>query len=257
MKYSDKVIRVALGMLIGGSIIAGTSYMAGACTSMSFDNGAIQLHKDGKVITLNSLNYNPGESKKINEEISAFDQIEMDIDCMDVEIVSGDSFKIEANYYEKIEKFSYEVKGGTLYVEQKMLRENSKGGLEASVKIIVPRDTKLKETEIVNGAGNVEVTKIETANLKAKTEAGNIEVSGKFSGDNEIVTEAGNIKMQLIDTKRKDFNYDVETAMGELCLEEKTIENEYAYGGHIKEDNDADNDLKVKTEVGDIEITLK
>lgn len=33
----------------------------------------------------------------------------MDVDCMDVEIVSGDSFKIEANYYEKEEKISYEV----------------------------------------------------------------------------------------------------------------------------------------------------
>lgn len=257
MKFCEKMIRVALEMLIGGSIIAGSSYMAGAYTGVSINNGAIQLHRNGKVFALNKLNHNPGQNKHINEELNAFDEIKMDIDCMDVEIVSGDSFKIEANYYEKIEKFSYEVKGGTLYVEQNMLRENSKGGLEAGVKIIVPRDTKLKETEIVNGAGNVEVTKIETANLKAKTEAGDIEISGKFSGDNEILTEAGNIKMQLIDTKRKDFNYDVETAMGELYLEEKTIENEYAFGGHIEEDNDADNDLKVKTEVGNIEITLK
>ena len=259
MKFSEKMIRVAFGMLIGGSIIAGSSYIAGACTSVSFDNGAIQLHKNDKVITLNSLNYNPGQSKEINEELSAFDEIKMDVDCMDVEIVSGDSFKIEANYYEKEEKISYEVKDGTLYVEQKLLRKNNNhgGGIEAYIKIYVPRDTKLKETEIVNECGNVKVAKIEIANLNVKTDAGNIEISGKFSGDNEILTEAGNIKMQLIDTKRKDFNYDVETAMGELYLEEKTIENEYAFGGHIEEDNDADNDLKVKTEVGNIEITLK
>lgn len=75
MKFSEKMIRVAFGMLIGGSIIAGSSYIAGACTSVSFDNGAIQLHKNDKVITLNSLNYNPGQSKEINEELSAFDEI--------------------------------------------------------------------------------------------------------------------------------------------------------------------------------------
>ena len=69
--------------------------------------------------------------------------------------------------------------------------------------------------------------------------------------------EAGDIAIEIQGADRLEYNYDVETAMGEIYVGEKTIENEYAYGGHIVEDNEAHNNLRAKTSVGNLTVDFK
>ena len=254
---TNRIVKIAIGMFLGGSIVASGAYLAGASTSVSFKDGGIELQRDGKIHYLKGIKWEKAEKKVIEDSLDGINKINFNIESMDVSILSGEKYKIEATYSEK-EKFEYEVKDGTLFINEKVVENSISGSdIDYNVKVYIPKEKLIEDVQINVGAGNVTLEEIYTKALKVSIGAGDINIRGKLLGENEVYSQAGNITIKMQEADRLEYNYDVETAMGEIYVGEKTIENEYAFGGHIVEDNKAHNNLKAKTEVGNLKIDFK
>lgn len=191
IKYCATALALFLAVSIIGGIIGGLASLSGIFSS----------YKDEEYI---------GEMNvfSVDEKVSA---LEIDTNFADIEIVSGEDFKVESN----IKELYISSSNGRLKVLEK--RKDFKISSKALpvIRITVPENTVFEQAEILTGAGDIFIDRLETASLLFEIGAGKTEINNlTASFKSEIDGGAGEI------TVHGGFlnNLDMDMGVGELNL---------------------------------------
>lgn len=144
----------------------------------------------------------------VHEKVTA---LEIDTNFADLEIVSGEDFKVESN----IKELYISSSNGRLKVLEK--RKNIKISSKALpvIKITLPENTVFEKAEILTGAGDMFIDRLETATLLFEIGAGKTEINNlTASFKSEIDGGAGEITLSggVLN------NLDLDMGVGEINL---------------------------------------
>ena len=272
IKYLAIAFAIFLSLTIISAIISGI-YIAVNAIGLVTDRDTPALTQNLEVIESN-----------INERSSDISAIDIQILATNLQIKTGDSFKIETNNSEikckeengKItiiedEKYNWwfigEEKDSRLVI---YLPENEKeydniriknGAGKITVEKLVTKRFELKqgagEVFIKNlvvsnnaifkgGAGEVRIESGRINNLEAKQGVGNTYIKAELYGNTNIKTGIGALGLDL-NLPKDEYRFDVKKGIGEVTLDGMQIGSDSIYG-------DGYNKIEIKGGIGNIDI---
>ena len=260
------ILSLGATLIIGGAILCFGAYALGVDTSVTWNNLSIGTHG----VTFVNRDYNSADYTKVSQELEFFNKVTLELDSMDLEIKRGDTYKIEAAYY-KDNTFSYEVKNGELTIDQDAEQHflfgfNNKIG---KVTLYIPEGKNLvnmdvnlgigetlienvttDSLELKGGVGEINIKNLISNDTNAKIGVGELHLQGDLRGETTIKGGIGEISLELVGGE-KEYNYDIKKGIGEVRI------NNRSHGGFgdTKENNNAANEISIKSGIG--EITIK
>ena len=187
---TKKILWIAGIMLLAGSLLATSAWAMGAHTSLHWDRGFQVAERNVR--------------ETIDQTLSAFERIELNIPVARVTVRYGDDFQVEGYSYREL---TVEQRGGTLFVEASSLGWSSQihlgpsrltfgpgggGGTRADrVTITVPRGTALDSVNLSVDVGNIQVRDLSIRNAVFTIDVGNIDLS--FPGAEDRHSYSGTV----------------------------------------------------------------
>ncbi|MGN0424102.1 MAG: DUF4097 family beta strand repeat-containing protein [Acetatifactor sp.] len=129
------------------------------------------------------------------------------------------------------EKISLEIGAGMLSVE----------GLQA------------KTVDVEVGAGAIELEDIQVGDFVGSVGMGSLRASGSFQGNVSAECSMGNLEINVTDLSFEDYNYDIECAMGEMQVGDRTW-NDIAAQEQI--DHQAEKTMELSCAMGRLEVSF-
>ena len=202
--------------------------------------------------------------KVISSEIKEISTLKIDLACTNLDIKTGENFKVETNNSE----ISFANNNGSVKIKEE--NRNWLNNNKASNLIIyIPEDMiAIDETKIETGAGKINIEKLNTQSLYLELGAGDVKIenltvttdakidggvgrtelksceinnlkanlgmgefvfSGKLTGKSEVDSGVGAINIALLD-KSDNYTIDVSKGIGSVTLDGKQLEMDRVYG---------------------------
>ncbi len=288
MKSWARLIIIAILLIVVGLSFVGIGVYKGGKTYIAFDD----------LFQSRSRTYEQEVSQPLDGDIEPFENLEIDIEAATIRVIEGDSYSIQLPELNR-GKVSYEVKNNKLIVTQEKYKKVVFGfwGINipgtpmdrnsGKVTIYVPKHAKLKTLNLVCGAGEIEMERLEVENMRVTMGAGElkmdevlagyckieggvgeveakrfvadtldlsagvgeINIEGEFKGDVTLNGGIGEIKLKAKGAE-SDFNYKLEKGLGELRLNRNSV-------GNLQTNNNADKTITVKSGIGSIQIFVE
>lgn len=179
----------------------------------------------------------------ISNNESEIREIDIDIKSSNIILKTAENFKVETN--NKDIKYSYE--DGKVLIKQNnvnkwYLNKNNNSKLI----FYIPSEISLEKINLNNNVGDVKIDFEKISNLNIDLDVGDIFVKSMLGGKNIIKSNIGDINLEL-SLKQEDYKFEIDKDIGEVKLNNNKIKRDTING-------DRNNNLKIKTNIGDIKI---
>lgn len=179
----------------------------------------------------------------ISNNESEIREIDIDIKSSNIILKTAKNFKVETN--NKDIKYSYE--DGKVLIKQNnvnkwYLNKNNNSKLI----FYIPSEISLEKINLNNNVGDVKIDFEKISNLNIDLDVGDIFVKSMLGGKNIIKSNIGDINLEL-SLKQEDYKFEFDKDIGEVKLNNNKIKRDTITG-------DRNNNLKIKTNIGDIKI---
>lgn len=269
IKYASIGFACALIISIISLVLSGGYYIL----------DTLGLFHNDKNITNDNLHEIPSE---IPNEVEELYSLDIDLSFTNLDILIGDTFKIETNNskiiytnnngnvkikdksknilnnhkendlvvyipeYLNINEVKIDAGAGKIYIEKLNVRD-----LELDLgagKTIINNLVASNKVEIEGGASKTELKSCEIRNLDADLGVGEFIYNGILTGKNEIDSGVGAIKINLIDSK-DNYMISVDKGIGNISIDGEKLESNRTYGN-------GDNYIDIDGGVGEIKINF-
>lgn len=217
------------------------------------------------------ISFSPNNTTNISESYSGVESIDLDLGFSEVEVKTGNDFKIDANNV-PINKFKSYVENGVWHVQNNTSsRIFNINNCQPKVIIYIPesfKSSKLKinigageliadklnagDTDINVGAGNLKINNLVTDEIKINCGVGNVEIGGKVNNNGDIKCGVGNIGLNL-NGNEKDYNYNLKLGIGEITL---NGDNLSGIGSRVIDNTSNDNNFKIDCGIGKVSLNI-
>ena len=180
----------------------------------------------------------------ISNNESEIREIDIDIKSSNIILKTAKNFKVETN--NKDIKYSYED-GKVLIKQNNVNKWYFNKNNNSKLIFYIPSEISLEKININNNVGDVKIDFEKISNLNIDLDVGDIFVKSMLSGKNIIKSNIGDINLKL-SLKQEDYKFEFDKDIGEVKLNNNN---------NIKRDiitGNSNNNLKIKTNIGDIKI---
>ena len=232
------LVAIGIGLVISGFILGGKEGL-----SLDLKNKKI-LNNSGEVI----------EEEKV---LGSFDEMDINIPSSSLEVIEGDSFKIEYRI-RKDSKLDIDVKDGKLKLEY-----NPNGGFSINIftydagdyfKLYIPKDKVIKKADIKLDSGSFKINGTDISDLKLKNDSGSVKINNMNSEKIDINDDSGSVAIENVTAD----NLKVDNESGSVTLNKVTAAKSEikAESGSIKLSDFDTQDTEVKSDSGSIKMIL-
>lgn len=192
-----------------------------------------------------------GDTNIQSIEMEPFDRVEVNIDLGDISIIQdGPGYFV--TFQNNVEEYelSYKLDGSTLSIESKGERAVHWGTVnaKASVVVIIPYGSGLKDIDLHTDLGDIMVGQIErpvpTATLN--TNLGDVTWDGSTVKELNVHSSLGNVTVMLPDLEK--VGYEISTSLGEIIVDNEVMTKENV---NYKPQN-AESYVRANSDLGDI-----
>ena len=223
--------------------------------------------------------------KVISSEIKEISTLQIDLAFTNLDIKTGDIFKVETNN----SKITIKDDNGSVRIKEENRNWLNNNNKASNLIIYIPEDMIfIDETKIETGAGKINIEKLNTQSLYLKLGAGDVYIenvivaeetkidggvgktelkaceinnlkanlgigefifNGKLTGKSDIDSGIGAINIDLMDNK-KNYTIDVSKGLGNVTLDGQKIEMDRVFGT-------GENYLDIDGGIGEIKIDFK
>ena len=231
------LIAVGIGLLISGFILGGRKGFA-----LDYGNKKIRYANEG---------IETGEL-----ELEKFDEAEISIPYASLEIVEGDSWKLEytkSNDYD----LTAEVKNGKFTLNYRTQPRELHFNIfyfesEQSFKLYVPKGTVLKKADIDQESGRFAMSGVDVNDFKLHNEYGSVSIENMKSENTDIEAQSGSAKLTNVETdKLKLYDEYGSIHFTDVTAKEAEVKAE---SGSVKMENVTTDDMYLKDEYGSITL---
>lgn len=125
--------------------------------------------------------------------------------------------------------------------------------LEIGAGKLTAENLQAKQLEIEVGAGAIELEKLQVGEFEGSVGMGSLSASGSFQGNVSAQCSMGNLELAVTDASFEDYNYDVECAMGEICIGDRTWNN---LAAEDRINNHAKRSMELECAMGRLEVSF-
>lgn len=179
----------------------------------------------------------------ISNNESEIREIDIDIKSSNIILKTAKNFKVETN--NKDIKYSYED-GKVLIKQNNVNKWYFNKNNNSKLIFYIPSEISLEKINLNNNVGDVKIDFEKISNLNIDLDVGDIFVKSMLSGKNIIKSNIGDINLEL-SLKQEDYKFEFDKDIGEVKLNNNKIKRDTITGN-------SNNDLKIKTNIGDIKI---
>lgn len=179
----------------------------------------------------------------ISNNESEIREIDIDIKSSNIILKTAKNFKVETN--NKDIKYSYED-GKVLIKQNNVNKWYFNKNNNSKLIFYIPSEISLEKINLNNNVGDVKIDFEKISNLNIDLDVGDIFVKSMLSGKNIIKSNIGDINLEL-SLKQEDYKFEFDKDIGEVKLNNNNIKRDTITGN-------SNNNLKIKTNIGDIKI---
>ena len=179
----------------------------------------------------------------ISNNESEIREIDIDIKSSNIILKTAKNFKVETN--NKDIKYSYED-GKVLIKQNNVNKWYFNKNNNSKLIFYIPSEISLEKINLNNNVGDVKIDFEKISNLNIDLDVGDIFVKSMLSGKNIIKSNIGDINLEL-SLKQEDYKFEFDKDIGEVKLNNNKIKRDRITGN-------SNNNLKIKTNIGDIKI---
>ena len=179
----------------------------------------------------------------ISNNESEIREIDIDIKSSNIILKTAKNFKVETN--NKDIKYSYED-GKVLIKQNNVNKWYFNKNNNSKLIFYIPSEISLEKINLNNNVGDVKIDFEKISNLNIDLDVGDIFVKSMLSGKNIIKSNIGDINLEL-SLKQEDYKFEFDKDIGEVKLNNNKIKRDTITGN-------SNNNLKIKTNIGDIKI---
>lgn len=179
----------------------------------------------------------------ISNNESEIREIDIDIKSSNIILKTAKNFKVETN--NKDIKYSYED-GKVLIKQNNVNKWYFNKNNNSKLIFYIPSEISLEKVNLNNNVGDVKIDFEKISNLNIDLDVGDIFVKSMLSGKNTIKSNIGDINLEL-SLKQEDYKFEFDKDIGEVKLNNNKIKRDKITGN-------SNNNLKIKTNIGDIKI---
>ncbi len=221
----------------------------------------------GKIIGLPSY-----DLTDITESYAEVESLNIDIDASDLEIKSGNEFKIVATDVSS-DTFKSYVQNNKWYIQDKLQsRFFNFGNYHSKITIYIPSEFNLNTitikmgagkitadklmantTDIKVGAGDFRINNLTTDEIDIECGVGNVEINGIVNNKGDIESGVGQISLNLKGNE-KDYNYNVSLGIGEVSLNGRSFSG---MGKEIVNNASGNKSFNIESGIGKISLNIK
>ena len=200
MNNTNKVFKISIGLIVIGLILSIVGYLMGGKTQLGLTKSGIKVLSDEQVT--------------INKELNPFTQIEINLDYYNqIEIITADTFKIEATYNVGVNEFTYEVKDQVLKINQNPSSTFSILNLDFStalshLKVYVPNNTELHSIQIQTQNSKVELSDLNIDDLLIKNDYGKNTLTNIEANQINLISSSATVELENIQTIHLELEND-------------------------------------------------
>lgn len=200
MNNTKKIFKISIGLIVIGLILSIVGYLMGGKTQLALTKSGIKVISDEQVT--------------LNDELNPFNQIQINLDYYNqIEIITADIFKIEANYDVGKNKFTYEVKDEILQINQDVSSTFSIVNLDFSadlnnLKIYVPNNTELDSIQIKTQNSKVKLSDLNINDLLIKNDYGKNTLTNINANQITLISNSAAIELENIQTTHLELEND-------------------------------------------------
>ena len=184
------------------------------------------------------------ETEKEEQELDAFEDVTVELECADVTIKRGDAYHLSISRTDNYE-LSAKVTDKKLAIHSKG-EVPEKGRYSATVTITVPKDAAMNKVNINLAVGDFLAKKIAASKLDATLATGDFRVNGCDFSDATVEVSVGDVRFEDSGSL-DDTTYDLSADVGDIVVDGKEKDSPFKKGKGAKT-------VKVETSVGDIRI---
>lgn len=179
----------------------------------------------------------------ISDSESDLNEIDIDIKNSNIILKTAENFKVETN--NKDIKYSYED-GKVLIKQNSVNKWYFNKNKNSKLILYIPNEISLEKINLNNNVGDVKIDFEKISNLNIDLDIGDIFVKSMLGGKNIIKSNIGDINLEL-SLKQEDYKFEFDKDIGEVKLNNNKIKRDTIIGN-------SNNNLKIKTNIGDIKI---
>lgn len=238
MKRLNKVLlSTATALFALGLILAVAGWAMGGQTTMEVDVwghkatiGVTGFHRENSDRNLRS-------GSSVQEDLTAFDKLDVDISLGEVEVVSSDHFGVDLSWRGKNYELHYTNEDGILKVWSTSIPNigiNLGQNYDGKATIYIPEGTQMKDITIYTALGDMDLKDFHTDSLDISASLGSVSIAN-------AVVNSGTLELDLGDLEVGDISadsLDIILSMGRLQAYNVTTTKE----------------LKIENSMGDIDV---
>ena len=220
-----------------------------------------------------SASYSGDQKNEIinNQNLAAFQSLDIKVDLGDVTVVEGDSYGVELSWWGVNYQLNYSNENGKLKVWS-----SSKSGISLStsnvgseVTVTVPAGTVLdsldlnvdlgdayldglraRQADLTLSLGNLTGYEMEVSErTTVKADLGDVSLSGDFRGKIDVEADLGSVELNFAGPG-SDYNYDLNLSLGSAQIDGAECSGNHVTGGR------GSNTIKVNADLGDIQLNF-
>lgn len=168
-----------------------------------------------------------GENKQVVESgtLSGIREMDVEIDCGDIRIKSGETCAASLNWNLSDYAMSYRVEDGVLKVEDESWGSGklaSGFSIDCGVVLTIPDDMSLDRLHLSTDMGDISVDGAFAAEeAELSTDMGDVTCRGLLARELEVESDLGDVKVELPE-KCINPGYNLSTDLGEICVNGRT-----------------------------------
>lgn len=244
----SKSLKIALFITGIGLILLAIGFFSGGFKPISISSHGLQIGNKKEDII------------KLQENLNSFENIDINVENLNIEIIKDDSFSIEGEYDKNYDDIIYSVENNTLKIKSKEKRNNSHFFIffgsdskadSPKIKIHLPEKADLSEIKGTVELGNLKLDSLNSKNIDLKCNYGNIDFNNLNSENITVNSESGTITYNNINCN----NIKTNSNYGDVTVNSlKAINSDFNLeSGNFKADNLESDKITGKNSYGNIE----
>ena len=195
-------------------------------------------------------------------EAEAFANINVDASFLRIKLKPGKDYSVEYSYDSRYSKVSHEVKDGTLFVEEKVYRENDfnldflrRRREGVIVTIAYPEKTRFENVDLSGAMTDVKIQDLAADELKMDSNMGVLTLKNVEADKLVLNTEMGDINIENVSVKTAD----IASQMGAITAKRFTCAENLEVGvtmGSVKIAGDLTGKSYIRSEAGGVALDL-
>lgn len=272
MNMMGKLLTISAALLVSGTVLGAIGNAMGA-RSIYYQDGKLSVGENMGVAVSSYLMDESDESAELNlPDQMEVEELELDIGLGELEVIPGKEWSVKGAHLTQPKQLEYSLYNGELKVRYG-IKKNKISGKQFRDKVVVtiPTDCSLRSVVLNSGVGDVTLRGVKAEklklnggvgditaqeiqilnNLEVDSGVGDIDLDGVFRGEVELNGGVGNLQMTLRQVSEQDYDFDVESGVGNIQIGEKDLS---LFSGEYEANQGKENQISVDGGVGEIQI---